>query len=439
MNRDDRNLPAKTSERSDAAFPVTKVAPPSPLDVHNRQGLSKYLSQSLSSDYYVFEDPDVRQTSTFIKSYLVEVHGEHDGTALEAWRAVFADVQRTDDSTLLSAVDGFDVTYFIDVSDPRFTLLHTIGRTKDTDQTLKALADGSTPGFDRAWFPSQFLLESRMGALRGFKFSHEPVASGVTLNSSQSVTDVSPVLLSDTYESLEVEGTGPEIIRVAEARAASGPRSSMWVKDSHTALDDYHRIRRSNVFSNRQALDSIQYTAATAKGRTINHGLYSNGKVVASGTSMGLHMLAVGNLKSKYGSVIRGIEDEYAIGWTGGRSGRSFSGEPLLFTFSADTVIVDLDSFAKSIFRASRPFRLFGFPHRRTERRLDIEAIDLHTGDQFSVELTREWMRLYLPKGSCGNVVARLYTNLLHSLDSDTTLTDGSGEMIFTGRTADEF
>lgn len=99
--------------------------------------------------------------------------------------------------------------------------------------------------------------------------------------------------------------------------------------------------------------------------------------------------------------------------------------------FSQDTEIHDLELFAKSIFRAARPFRLFGILHRVTDARLDVEAIDLHTGDEFSAELTREWMRVYLPRGSCGNVIARLFTNLLHSLDSNTNLFSGSGEVIF--------
>jgi hypothetical protein len=430
----DRNL-ALEKRDSPLALETRSLMPA--RSVQNRRGLSRYLSQSLTSDYHVFEEDEVKQLSTFIKSYLVEVHGYGDASDLPLWKRVFPQLQRTSDPSLLMAMDRANIPYFIDVSDKRFTVVHTIGRTKDTDQTLRLLADGTTQGFDRAWLPSQFLFDSRVGTLRGFKFSHEPVALGVTLTREREQPQSSPVALANEYDSLEMQSPPESVSIVTTGRIpARGQRSSMWVRDSYTALNDYNGIRESKVFANRQALDSIQYRAITDKGRSIDHGLYSNGKIVANGTSIGLHMLAVENLKSSYASIIRWLENDCATGWNGGTLGRSLSGEPLIIRFSADTVIEDLQLFARSIFRASRPFRLFGFPHRVSDRRIDVEAIDLHTGDEFSVEMTRDWMRLYLPKGTCGNVVARLYTNLLHSLDSDTSLTSGSGEVVFASKAA---
>lgn len=436
MERDKRSEQGQVVAGGDSRFPLSPRSLVAPEEVRNRRGLTKYLSQSLTSDYHLFDEAEVRQVSTFIKSYLIEVHGDQNGTDVGPWKGVFPRLERTNDPSLITVVDRSGIPYFVDVSDKRFTVIHTIGRTKDTDQTLKTLADGSTPGFDRAWLPSQFLLDSRVGTLRGFRFSHEPVALGVTLTRDREQKQSLPVSLTNAYDSLEPDGlpASPLVEEVTGRLLTRSQRSSMWVRDSYTALDDYRGIRESNVFANRQALDSIQYRAVTEKGRSIDHGLYSNGKIVASGTSIGLHMLAVENLRSSYAAIIRWLEDDCAIGWSQGSQGRSLSGEPLIIRFSNDTVIDDLEVFARSIFRASRPFRLFGFPHRISGRRIDVEAIDLHTGDEFSVEMTRDWMRLYLPKRACGNVVARLYTNLLHSLDSDTTLTSGSGEVVFASK-----
>jgi hypothetical protein len=93
---------------------------------------------------------------------------------------------------------------------------------------------------------------------------------------------------------------------------------------------------------------------------------------------------------------------------------------------------------ASSIFRPAKPFRLFGLYSRSDDNRVDVEAIDLHTGDPLSVEITPQWMRVYLPRGSCGNVVARLFTNLQHALHSDIELITGSGADVFTDAIAHE-
>ena len=137
------------------------------------------------------------------------------------------------------------------------------------------------------------------------------------------------------------------------------------------------------MFQARRSLDWIQYRAVDSDGLDINHNLYSHGKITAKGTSSGLHMLAIDELRHSYGSAIREIENTYGLGWIPSKKGSRMTGEPMLIRFSSNIVITDLYGFARSIFRGARPFRLFGYPHRVSDRRLDVEAIDLRTGDDF--------------------------------------------------------
>jgi hypothetical protein len=46
----------------------------------------------------------------------------------------------------------------------------------------------------------------------------------------------------------------------------------------------------------------------------------------------------------------------------------------------------------------------------------------MHNGDQFSIELTPDWMRLYLYEEACGNTVLRIFTNLQHYYDPSAAL-----------------
>lgn len=280
---------------------------PSPLEVRNRKDLSKYLSQSLSTQYHVFEDENVRQTSTFIKSYIMEYPNGRAKLSEDPWSKSFSSIHQTDDPSLLLGFDKSNVPFFLDVRDERFSLLHTVGRTVDTDQTVKNITDGSLPGFDRAWFPSQFLLESHIGTLRGFKFSHEPIALGVKIVESLDRLVIPPIKLPipELESSSEYAEQEQHLVQSAKPNEMRSQRSTMSVKDSATAMSDYQKIRNSDVFANRQSLDWIQYQASSEEGSSINHGLYSNGKIVANGTSIALHLLAVENLKSSYGRVIQ--------------------------------------------------------------------------------------------------------------------------------------
>jgi hypothetical protein len=51
-----------------------------------------------------------------------------------------------------------------------------------------------------------------------------------------------------------------------------------------------------------------------------------------------------------------------------------------------------------------------------------VDTVDLHMGQRLGMEIGRDWMRMYLTAGSCGNTVARLVSNLQASFDSALSL-----------------
>ena len=51
-------------------------------------------------------------------------------------------------------------------------------------------------------------------------------------------------------------------------------------------------------------------------------------------------------------------------------------------------------------------FRLWG-QSAITENEAPVEAVDLHVGHWTGIELGRDWTRVYLRAGSCGNTVSR--------------------------------
>jgi hypothetical protein len=99
--------------------------------------------------------------------------------------------------------------------------------------------------------------------------------------------------------------------------------------------------------------------------------------------------------------------------------GAAFSGMPVGSRFSRH--ITDLGAFCDELFSARAPLRLWGQPEIMGDSAV-VDAVDLHVGQRLSMEIGRDWMRVYLMAGSCGNTVARLVSNLQASFDSALTL-----------------
>jgi hypothetical protein len=102
-------------------------------------------------------------------------------------------------------------------------------------------------------------------------------------------------------------------------------------------------------------------------------------------------------------------------------AGGTVAGTPIVMRFSR--AIPDLEQFTDALFSSREPFRLWGIPRIR-DGIAEIEAVDLHVGQQLSIDIGQQWMRLYLTNGCCGNSVARLASNLQHRFDSTLTFVD---------------
>lgn len=375
--------------------------------VQTRAQLTDYLSQSLSGDYLsVVGEDEIAQTSTYVKTYLVEAH-DGPSDARNALARTFPSVSERSDPTLLYLEDSNNAQYIADVSDPRFIPIHSLDKVAFTDAAIEKLTEGDTPGFDRAWMPSEFLFAAWRGKLTGFKFRFERAVEGITDSADYPIPD-------------------------RQSAKSRRPRFRMVVNENFTALQDYEAIRDGNVFAGRQTLEHVQFHTG-ANGEYVSNGIYSNGKIIGNGTSIGAYLETVRSVASNYSQMIRSIED-CALGWEDHNSHQIHVGEPIIIKFDTDFLVADLQQLAESIFRPIRPFRLLGILHNLSEQRIDIEGIDLHSGDPFAVEMTKRWMRIYLPIGSCGNVVARLYTNLQRSMSSNLMLVNGSGEPLVRGR-----
>jgi len=250
---------------------------------------------------------------------------------------------------------------------------------------------------DKAWLPSRFLeYVSHLGSFRGLGLDYDRRAFAETDLDS----DDAPV----AFLKMQLWGNKAaevlEVLRGADAFPSETTLSKVKVKFWLTNADE--------LFT----LDDVKF----------------DGKITARGTSFESHLDLTNQLYAVYAHSIKHIETEYSLATEHTGDSISLRGEPIHFSFSRP--IQNLSAFCKSLCTAGPPFRLWGAPVSVTAALYRIHAVDLHVGSRVTLEVTNEFMRVYLPEDSCGNTVLRLLTNLQHHYDALVRATSADGEDI---------
>jgi hypothetical protein len=148
--------------------------------------------------------------------------------------------------------------------------------------------------------------------------------------------------------------------------------------------------------------------------------VYYQGKFTVKGTSIYEHIDTVSDILRKYENLVKIIESEYNMEYTKAEGGFTIKGSPLCIDFKKR--IENLDVFVKTVFSAEEPFRLSGFHSKLDSGTYLISCLDLHNGDDLRLELTEDWVRIYLPHDACGNTTMRFLCNLQRYYDANASL-----------------
>lgn len=154
--------------------------------------------------------------------------------------------------------------------------------------------------------------------------------------------------------------------------------------------------------------------------------VFFDGKItVNKGTDIEEHIHFVDEIIDDYSAKMNQIEEK-RMSLKEMVDGFKINGSPFELKFSKKH---NLEKLSEKMINSTKPFRLWGVTHDRTNDFLRISGVDTHTGDSFSLDLMPEYARLYLPEKACGNVVFRLYTNIQHYLDPEVIICDEHGSI----------
>ncbi|MFA9516920.1 hypothetical protein ACERIT_06840 [Halopenitus sp. H-Gu1] len=368
--------------------------------VNSRRDLKESL-QVWTSDSYedVKEEQRLEEGQTYLKSYLIESDRDTLSDDFIEKEDLNIKILPTDDEGFLHlrargySSDG-PTDLYLDELDDRFWVVHTVGGREATDDVVEDLIFPRFTQMDRPWLPNEFLeqIGSRPeNIFRRFSLKFEDEFSKGEKGETPDVGGLSMQLWGDNA------GTVLQTLKENEDLRRSTPLSTVGIK---------------REVGDEAVIDDITY--------------YS--KFTARGDSVDGHFKQVYDLKNTYSELLHKIEDEYSIKYSTSERGGHVEGTPLLIAF--DREIEELEDFMDELFSSKKPFRLWGVRNQLEEDYYRISSVDLHTGDKLNLEVCPDWVRIYLPEDSCGNVVLRLYTNVQHYFDSEANLEEENGGAI---------
>jgi len=113
--------------------------------------------------------------------------------------------------------------------------------------------------------------------------------------------------------------------------------------------------------------------------------------------------------------LLEAVENNHIIRAENKEHGGRSHGGPVVIKFSRP--VPDVEKFLNHVVNAKDPFRLWGHVRQTGHNAYKIDGVDAHNGDKVAIEMSSEWLRLYLYDEACGNTALRLFTNIQQYYD----------------------
>lgn len=354
--------------------------------IKTRKDLTNYfqlcLSKNPKNELQDTEEEELPSKS--LRSYIIESNTSLESISPDNFEIK---ISSTKDDTLkildVKDKNNNKIKFYVDLIDNRFFVFHSFGEKNIIEGFMNDLINRKGGNFDYPWFFNKFMDKvSSLGANDSFtvKFRNE-------------------FLLSDK----EISDIGKFSMR-------------FWGNSGRERLNE---IREKTSLKTGTSLSNVGIKVG-GKYSFIKDNISFIGSLTAiQGNSIGEHFFIVNKIKSMYSQIINKIES-HSISYDFSGNKIKIKGEPILIEFEKE--IENLDFFIKTLVSSKNPFRIWGLPEVIDDDYISVKGIDLHTGDKINFEVSPNWMRIYLPKGSCGNIIARLLTNIQHYFDSNAKL-----------------
>lgn len=392
---------------------------PSISDFRSRDELIRYF------DGYSIERADElaarKSTRPLVKSHMIEVLDGSIERPMGELVSVFSrrglDLRTLDDDLFVATDRQAGEMGVLERMTPRIVALYSTHESQTLDAWVRRLVARS-PELDQVWIsPPMFKAfwgfvtrNSKPGRFTQLTFTHDSIFE---IDRHEEHRD-------DAEEGLP-SGPPQEFDEITERRAAR----FRLVDRVETLEEKLESLQRS--YSPFKALSQLRFPSPVSRG---GHDFYENGKATNRSASFRDHRLHVQYVAKAYESLLRGTEqivwetsDDHA---STGPMGSVVAGSPVCVRFERPLSVSVFERWIESTFSRHNRFRLWGHPIKLGPTKVHVYGMDCHLWQPISMELTSTGCTFMLPRGTCGNVVHRLVTNLQRYIDPGATVHLGS-------------
>ncbi|BAD84782.1 hypothetical protein, conserved [Thermococcus kodakarensis KOD1] len=360
-------------------------------DIKTRGDLYEWLEVNMARSYAeILEEQKLEPDQNLVKTYVIESNISPKFLKY-VLRGLFDSIKVEPlEDYLLYRIDITDkdkklqVHFFLDAKDSRFWRVFTLDKAQDVDSAYNKFVSQIKSRLDKLWLSNKLLkkfmhISFKDVYLRSISIKHDETAFSTEEEKKE-----------NKVSKLRIDGSGE------------------LVKDLLEIVEEHEKFR----YMTRLTKIGIKLVEKEYPDKFVLEDLYYWGKFTAKGTSFDEHLEFIDSVVHTYRNNLKYIEDSL-IDYSSWDWEKKI---PLVYEFKKE--ISDLDLFAKAITTPKEPFRIWGFAKQVEKDMYIIVGTDLHNGDNFSLEVTPWWARLYLPKGSCGNTALRLLANIQQTYDA---------------------
>lgn len=359
---------------------------------------------------------DARTKKALVKTFLFEtLRDGSDSLPLElVLREAGVELERVDETLFRARPRGERAGWgLIELLERRHPVLYTMLDSKDAQKWASAIVDTS-PWLDRVWFSA-------------------PIFSTLWSYVHQTIHPQRFSRLTFEYEArYELEGVGQ--LRSAEEDESEDEdleltedlgdvetpierRSSRCTLVERIAEIDAKLRSLQEIYWPFYSITQLRVPSATRGG----HDFYFNGRVTNRSDSFMDHRQQVAFVLRLYRTTTEAAEETLwmALERAGDDVTEAYRlhGAPVLMRFSEPLSDAVFERWMTLMFARRSRFRLWGNPIRIGNGQVHVYGVDRHLWQPVYLEFTRRHVIGILPKGTCGNTVHRLVTNIQRFVD----------------------
>ncbi len=393
------------------------------MSIKTREQMIRYMDGYSAERMEELDDRKIRRP--LVKSYMLEHVGDPGKvkrvTDIMNSRGILSTPIDNNLFKLQDIENGKEHMGFLEILSPRYFVFYTLHESQKSDRWVKNLVYNS-PELDHVWLSGltfnvlwqRVIQLNRPNRYARILFQHESIYqidNDGAAQDVQSMEDQSEENDEDVSTGLFDEENSVEIV---ERRAST-----------FSLVDKISVVREKleklqEIYFPLYAISQLRFPSPVGRG---GHDFYSDGKVTNRSGNFRDHRTHIIYIQRIYDRLMKITEDKvwYSIQEANISTPGAFQkliGSPLSINFKEPLNQETFDYWIKSTFGRSRNrFRLWGNPIRLGPKKIHVYGVDRHLWQPIFMEITDKHLLAIIPKGTCGNTVHRLVTNIQRYID----------------------